>query len=95
MSSEKEFEQDYPGVAKESNVDEIAGNLQQKTDRASILAKLREKKAESNQGDKTAKPEMEFVSLDLTAENTTVEVDTEDNALSTDENDKNDIFPKP
>lgn len=49
MSSEKEFEQDYPGVAKESNVDEIAGNLQQKTDRASILAKLREKKAESNQ----------------------------------------------
>ena len=44
-----QFEQDYPGVAKESNVDEIAGNLQRKTDRASILAKLREKKAESDQ----------------------------------------------
>lgn len=41
-----QFEQDYPGVAKESNVDEIAGNLQRKTDRASVLAKLRKKKAE-------------------------------------------------
>ena len=49
----------------------------------------------SKQVDKTAKPEMEFVSLDLTDENTTVEVDTEENASSTDENDKNDIFPKP
>ena len=45
------FEQDYPGVAKMSNVDEIAGNLQKKTDRASILAKLRQKKAEMEQAD--------------------------------------------
>ena len=39
------FEQDYPGVTKESNVNEIASNLQKKSDRASVLAKLREKKA--------------------------------------------------
>lgn len=35
------FEEEYPGVTKESNVEEIAGNLQKKADRASILAKLR------------------------------------------------------
>ena len=46
-----QFEQDYPGVAKMFNVDEIAGNLQKKTDRASILAKLRQKKAEMEQAD--------------------------------------------
>lgn len=40
-----QFEQDYPGVAENSNADEIARNLQEKTDRASVLAKLREKKA--------------------------------------------------
>ena len=42
-----QFEQDYPGVTKASNVDEIAGNLQKKADRASILAKLGERKERS------------------------------------------------
>ena len=37
-----QFEQDYPGVTKESNVDAIAGALQKKTNRASVLAQLRE-----------------------------------------------------
>lgn len=37
------FEQDYPGVTRESNVDAIAGTLQRKSDRASILARLRER----------------------------------------------------
>ena len=41
-----QFEKDYPGVARESNVDEIAGNLQKKADQASVLASLRKKKAE-------------------------------------------------
>ena len=36
------FERDYPGVTKESNVDAIAGTLQKKADRASVLARLRE-----------------------------------------------------
>ncbi|MCR4672144.1 MAG: hypothetical protein K5637_02765 [Lachnospiraceae bacterium] len=45
-----QFEQDYPGVTKESNADEIAARMQRKTDRASVLAKLREKKAESDPG---------------------------------------------
>lgn len=36
-----QFEQDYPGVTKESNVDNIAGTLQKKADRASVLAQLR------------------------------------------------------
>ena len=44
-----QFEKDYPDVTRESNVDEIAGNLQKKTDRASILAKLREKRAQTEQ----------------------------------------------
>ena len=39
----------YSGVTKESNVDKIAGNLQKKVDRASILARLREKKAQTEQ----------------------------------------------
>ena len=38
------FEQDYPGVTKEENVNEIAENLQKKTSRASLLAQLRERK---------------------------------------------------
>lgn len=37
-----QFEQEYPGVTKESNVDAIAGTLQKKTNRASVLAQLRE-----------------------------------------------------
>ncbi|MCF0146724.1 MAG: hypothetical protein HUJ73_09095 [Eubacterium sp.] len=35
------FEKDYPGAAKEENVNEIAENLQRHNSRASILAKLR------------------------------------------------------
>ena len=38
------FEQDYPGVTKEENVDAIAGNLQKKADKASIIAQLRERR---------------------------------------------------
>lgn len=44
-----QFEKEYSGVTRESNVKEIAGNLQKKTDRASILARLREKKAQTEQ----------------------------------------------
>ena len=44
-----QFEQNYPNVVTGKNVNEIAGNLQKKTDRASILAQLREKKAETEQ----------------------------------------------
>ena len=50
MAGEKEtrelligFEQNYPGVTNEGNVTEIAENLQNKTDRASVLAQLRNK----------------------------------------------------
>lgn len=39
-----QFEQDYPGVTKEANVDDIAGNLQKKADKATILAQLRKRK---------------------------------------------------
>ncbi len=41
------FEQDYPGAANASNADAIAGSLRKKADRASILALLRERQAES------------------------------------------------
>ncbi len=37
-----QFEQEYPGITKESNVDAIARTLQKKTNRASVLAQLRE-----------------------------------------------------
>lgn len=37
-----DFEQAYPGVTKESNINEIAENLQKQTRKASILAQLRE-----------------------------------------------------
>lgn len=40
-----QFEHDYPGVTRDTNVDSIAGNLQKKSDRASILARLREKQS--------------------------------------------------
>lgn len=43
------FEQNYPNTVTGKNVNEIAGNLQKKTDRVSVLAKLREKKAEIEQ----------------------------------------------
>ena len=42
-----EFEQNYPKVSKENNVDTIAENLQRKTNRASVLAQLRERKSET------------------------------------------------
>ena len=45
-----QFEQDYPGTMKEANVDTIAGTLQKKTNRASILAKLREKQPPKEAG---------------------------------------------
>ena len=53
VSGEKEvsnllvqFEQDYPGVVRMSNVNEIADTLQKKTNRASILARLQEKRSD-------------------------------------------------
>lgn len=39
-----QFEEHYPGIMKEDNVDDIAENLQKKTDRASILQQLRKDK---------------------------------------------------
>ena len=50
-----QFEQNSPNVVTGKNVNEIAGNLQKKTDRASILAKLRERKTEVEE--KTPKQE--------------------------------------
>ena len=44
-----EFEQDYPGVTKKTNMDAIAENLQKKADKASILAQLRQKKSKDGQ----------------------------------------------
>ena len=41
-----QFENNYPGVTKEANVDNIAKSLQKKSDKASILAILRQKKTE-------------------------------------------------
>lgn len=39
-----QFEADYPGTAKEANIDDIAGNLREKANKASILAQLTERK---------------------------------------------------
>lgn len=50
------FEQDYPGVAKEANVNEIAENLQKKTSRASVLAQLRERRPEPKQQEPAKNP---------------------------------------
>ena len=47
------FDQDYPKVLKQENADSVAENLQKKTDRASLLASLRERQrseAEPNPG---------------------------------------------
>jgi hypothetical protein len=44
-----DFEREYSQVTKESNVDAIAQSLQKKTNRASILAQLRERKSETTQ----------------------------------------------
>ena len=46
-----QLEQDYPGTATTDNVDDIAANLQQKTNRASVLAKLRQLQAQADQSD--------------------------------------------
>ena len=51
-----QFEQDYPGVTKEANVNEIAENLQKKTSRASVLAQLRERRPEPKQQEPAKKP---------------------------------------
>ena len=51
------FEQDYPGVTKEGNVNKTAENLQKGTNRASILAQLRERKPEARQQEPVNKPE--------------------------------------
>ena len=48
---------DYPGVTKEGNVNKIAENLQKGTNRASILAQLRERKPEARQQEPVNKPE--------------------------------------
>lgn len=52
LNSEKEtrellldFEQEYPGVIKESNADDIIKNLQKKKSRSSVLTKLQEEKS--------------------------------------------------
>lgn len=42
-----QFEKDYPGAAKEANIDAIVVNLQKKADKAYILAKLRQKQTGS------------------------------------------------
>ena len=42
-----EFKKKYPGKTKIANVDSIVGNLQKKTNRASILADLRKKKTDN------------------------------------------------
>ena len=44
-----QFEQKYPNIVTGKSVNDIAGNLQKKTDRASILAKLQERKTEIEQ----------------------------------------------
>ncbi len=51
------FEKDYPGVTKEGNVDTIAEHLQQKSNKASILAKLRQKQNQTEQPVPSEKPE--------------------------------------
>ena len=48
-----QFERNYPNVVTRNNVDDIANNLQQKADRASILATLRELKAEIRQNEQS------------------------------------------
>lgn len=52
------FEAAYPGVTRESNVDDIAENLQKKVNRASFLAELRGKM--SNQAPEIREPDDEL-----------------------------------
>ena len=51
------FEKDYPGVTKEGNVDAIAENVQHKSNKALILAKLRQKQIQTEQTLPLEKPE--------------------------------------
>lgn len=44
-----QFEENYPGVTTENNIDSITETLQKKADKASILAQLRKKKSEGQQ----------------------------------------------
>ena len=46
-----QFEQDYPGTTTKDNVDGIAESLQEKTNRASVLAKLRQMQEQADQSD--------------------------------------------
>ena len=46
-----QFEQDDPGKTTKDNVDGIAESLQEKTNRASVLAKLRQLQAQADQSD--------------------------------------------
>ncbi|MBO4838318.1 MAG: hypothetical protein J5493_02985 [Lachnospiraceae bacterium] len=51
-----QFEQDYPNILKQENAGRITEKLQQKTDRASLLASLREKqREETRQNPRNAK----------------------------------------
>ena len=52
-----QFEQDYPGVTKQDNVDHIAETLQRKADKASILAKLRQIQSQPAQSGQATQPE--------------------------------------
>ncbi|RRD96218.1 hypothetical protein EII17_01580 [Clostridiales bacterium COT073_COT-073] len=42
-----QFEKDYPSTIKETNADSIAGKLQKKVDKASILAQLRQRQTKT------------------------------------------------
>ena len=51
-----QFTQDYPGKMNDSNVDEIAGNLQRKTNRASVIAQLQKLKSDVEQQKQNPSP---------------------------------------
>lgn len=51
-----QFEQDYPGIAKETNVDAITEKLQKKANKASIIAQLRQRKMKDAETTQIKKP---------------------------------------
>ena len=51
-----QFEQDYPGVTTGGNVDGIAENLQKKSDKVSLLARLRQAQTKPVASELTRKP---------------------------------------
>ena len=51
-----QFEQDYPGVTTGGNVDGIAENLQKKSDKVSLLARLRQAQTKPAASELTRKP---------------------------------------